>query len=169
MTSPRKDWNLKKETELRCFLKEGQTLSLWLIDGTAEIFGIEMAKNKEYIFEDRSFAIFTWYGCTLQSSGFDQTLHESQNQSMITHINTHIQLEARRDVAVATSSAGPRVLILGAADSGKSTLSQILTAYASRLDRAPIYVDLDTGCSPFNPPGTISAVPIDKTNLSVEV
>lgn len=38
---------------------------------------------------------------------------------------------------------GPRVLVVGPADSGKSSLCAILTAYAVRVGRAPVFVDLD--------------------------
>lgn len=55
--------------------------------------------------------------------------------SQVAYVNTHIQIEARRDVALANSESGPRVLIVGPTDSGKSTVSRILTSYAARLDR----------------------------------
>lgn len=60
-------------------------------------------------------------------------------------------------------------MIVGGTDQGKSTFSQILTAYAVRLDRNPIFIDLDVGQSSISIPGTISAVPLDKSCLSVEV
>lgn len=58
---------------------------------------------------------------------------------------------------------------MGPSDHGKSSFSQILTAYALRLDRTPIYVDLDVGQNPFSIPGSVVALPLEKTSLSVEV
>jgi polyribonucleotide 5'-hydroxyl-kinase len=60
-------------------------------------------------------------------------------------------------------------MVVGPSDHGKSTVSQILTAYALRLDRNPIFVDLDVGQPSISIPGTIAAIPLDKTCLSVEV
>lgn len=54
-------------------------------------------------------------------------------------------------------------------DQGKSTLAQILASYAVRLDRTPIMIDLDVGQGTFCIPGCITAAPLDKTCLNVEV
>lgn len=62
-----------------------------------------------------------------------------------------------------------KVIIVGQQDQGKSTLAQILATYAVRLDRNPIYVDLDVSQGLFTIPGTLSAVPLTKTMLSPEV
>lgn len=67
--SRRVEWTLGPETELRCEVNESETLILKLLDGNAEIFGIEMAQNKEYSFIDENFAVFSWYGCTLEAHG----------------------------------------------------------------------------------------------------
>ncbi|RYH19364.1 hypothetical protein EON65_26205 [archaeon] len=61
------------------------------------------------------------------------------------------------------------MIVVGPSDHGKSSFSQILTAYALRLDRTPIYVDLDVGQSPFSIPGSMVALPLEKACLSVEV
>lgn len=62
-----------------------------------------------------------------------------------------------------------QVIVVGPPDHGKSSLAQIITAYALRLDRTPLFVDLDVGHSPISIPGTVAAVPLDKTCLNVEV
>ena len=100
---------LKKESEIRCEVQENSSLSVKLTAGSAEIFGVEMAPNKEYIFRDQNIAIFTWYGCTLDISGDDSGLYESDSTPMVSYVNTHVQLEARRDVALANKENGPRV------------------------------------------------------------
>lgn len=60
-------------------------------------------------------------------------------------------------------------MLVGPPDHGKSSLTQILTAYAVRLDRSPILVDLDVGQGALGISGCLAAAPVDKTNLSVEV
>jgi hypothetical protein len=58
---------------------------------------------------------------------------------------------------------------VGPTDSGKSTIAQILAAYAVRMDRSPVLVDLDVGQSGLTIPGCISAAQLSKANLSTEV
>jgi polyribonucleotide 5'-hydroxyl-kinase len=170
----RQDWSLHKECELRCEVSENDVLTLKLTAGTAEIFGVEMALNRDYSFRDQNIAVFTWYGCTIESvlesaTADKSTIYVENTTPMIAYANTHIQLEARRDVALSNSGPGPRVLICGPLDQGKSSLAQILTAYAIRLDRTPIFVDLDVSQSFISIPGTMGAIPLDKNNLNVEV
>jgi polyribonucleotide 5'-hydroxyl-kinase len=109
MSANAKQRVLKKESEMRCEVQENATLSLKLIAGNAEIFGVEMAPNKEYVFRDQNIAVFTWYGCTLETSGDDSGLYESDTTPMVSYVNTHVQLEARRDVAFSNKDNGPRV------------------------------------------------------------
>ena len=54
-------------------------------------------------------------------------------------------------------------------DAGKSSTARILAAYAARLDRNPIFVDLDIGQGSITIPGCISAVPVEKLGISIEV
>lgn len=64
---------------------------------------------------------------------------------------------------------GPRVMVVGAADSGKSTLCATLVAYAARMSREPIFVDLDPSLNDCGvPPGAIGALGVETAQLSVE-
>lgn len=124
----RSEWFIESENELRCETPENETIIIKLIEGNAEIFGIEMALNKEYIFCDENFAIFSWYGCKLESFCSTKTigsLYKANTTPMIAYVNTHAQLEARRDVALANHDFGPRVLVVGDVDHGKSTICLI--------------------------------------------
>ena len=108
--SDRREWNLKKESELRCEVQEEAILTLKLLSGTAEIFGIEIAPNKEYHFHDQNIAVYTWYGCVIETKGADSSaFYIADNTPMVSYVNTHVQLEARRDVALGNSGRGPRV------------------------------------------------------------
>lgn len=164
----RKEWVLYAENELRCEVGETEALYVRLLKGNAEIFGIEMAPGKEYAFVDDNVAIFSWFGCCIETIG-NCDIYQSDSTPMVAYVNTHIQLEARRDVAVHNSEDGPRVLIVGPSDHGKSSTSRILAAYAARLDRTPVYVDLDVGQNSITIPGCICAAPLDKASLNIEV
>ena len=164
----RKEWSLNAENELRCEVAENEALYVRLLKGNAEIFGIEMAPGKDYAFVDENVAIFSWFGCIIETIG-NCDIYISDSTPMVAYVNTHIQLEARRDVALANVEDGPRVLIVGPSDHGKSSTARILVAYAARLDRTPIYVDLDVGQNSITIPGCIGAVPLDKASLSIEV
>jgi polyribonucleotide 5'-hydroxyl-kinase len=162
-------WTLRAEMEIRCEVPDtpDTPLTLRLVSGSAEIFGVEMAVNREYVFVNDNLAVFTWYGCVLESSGSGQ-IYESDSTPMVAYVNTHVQLEAMRDVAFANGERGPRVIVVGPKDHGKSTICRILSAYAARLDRSPVFVDLDVGQGSLSIPGCVCATPVSKTSLSIE-
>lgn len=62
-----------------------------------------------------------------------------------------------------------QVLVVGPHDSGKTTTARILSSYATRLERTPLFVDLDVGGGLLSVPGCIGAVPLDKSSFQVEV
>jgi len=175
-SSSAKRRELEQETELRCDVFDSQTLSVKLVKGDAEVFGVEMVADREYKFKAENIAIFTWYGCTLEytlaaadGTSMEDEFYTADKTPMVAYVNTHAQLEARRDVAESSRDGGPRVLVLGSKDSGKSTATRILASYAARLDRTPIYVDLDVGESGYGGvAGSIVAVPVDKSMLNVQ-
>jgi polyribonucleotide 5'-hydroxyl-kinase len=170
----RREWVLRKESELRCLVRgDNRVITVRLIEGHAELFGAELAKGKDYHIRDQNVAIFTWYGCTLETIATGdlspESMYEADTTPMMAYMNIHQQLEARRDVALANGDNGPHILVVGPQDHGKTTLARMLTTYAARLDRNPIYVDLDINAGLAGVPGSISALPIEKTNVSVEV
>ncbi len=105
----KKEHNLAKETELRIELNEHDSIIITLIDGNAEIFGIEMAPNIEYHFNDENVAVFSWYGCKLITFGTCKAMYDSNDTNMVAIVNTHAQLEARRDIALVNGDIGPKV------------------------------------------------------------
>ena len=52
---------------------------------------------------------------------------------------------------------GPKVLIMGAASSGKNTISRILTNYSVKVGWDTIFMDLDPENGEISPLGTIGA------------
>jgi polyribonucleotide 5'-hydroxyl-kinase len=163
---------LSKETELRLEVREGREGAyLYLSAGTAEVFGVELAEGRTYyLAPDRRVGVFTWFGAELLVWGAISGAYESPESQVPVYANLHQQLEARRDAAAAAGGGaqGPRVLVCGSTDSGKSTLCRMLCAYACRVGRAPTLVDLDLGQGEVSIPGSLAATPLDKLCLSVE-
>lgn len=81
-------------------------------------------------------------------------------------LNEHKILDLEQMKAI--TSYGPRVLVLGAANSGKASLCKILSNYALRSSYFPLLVDLDCSLNMVSIPGTIAALsitePIDVEN-----
>ena len=115
----------------------------------------------------------------------------------LAYVNTHAQLEALRDEAAAAAAAaaaatttttaatannssapsssssllqpseGPRVLVCGPSESGKSSLVQTLVAYATKLGRTPLWVDLDPANNHLSVPGTLAVCPMNRESLTL--
>ena len=62
---------------------------------------------------------------------------------MTSYVNLHFTLEKFRQLAEDAQAKGPRVLILGSEDAGKTSLAKILVGYAVRQGRSPVLVGLD--------------------------
>lgn len=86
---------------------------------------------------------------------------------MVEYANVHFALETMRQEAKATGKDGPRVLILGPEDAGKTSLAKILTAYATKIGRQPIAVNLDPAEGLLSVPGTLSAAAF-RTMIDIE-
>lgn len=106
----KQEWHLPAESELRLEVGEADHFAVLLLEGNAELFGVEMALNKEYSFSDENIAIFTWYGCKIvEVSGSCKMAYVSNDTPMVAIVNAHGLLEAKRDVALANREKGPRV------------------------------------------------------------
>jgi polyribonucleotide 5'-hydroxyl-kinase len=163
---------LAPEEELRLevpFAVRGSTSTVQLLlqQGSCELQGCELVSGKPVIISDDGglkIALFTWHGCVLdvQTENVPVTISYTSDEttSNVAAVNTHAQLEALRDEAAAAKTQGPRVLIVGPAESGKSSLCKVLTAYAVKLGRTPVVLDLDPADSAVSVAGTLAAVPI---------
>jgi polyribonucleotide 5'-hydroxyl-kinase len=172
---------LEVEEELRLevsFSKSCQ-FQITLVHGSAELLGVELAPNTTYKLAPESgglkIAIFTWHGCVIDVLSTDGSLEMSytsdETSSNIAAVNTNAQLEALRDEAAMITpivGEGPRVMIVGPPESGKSSLAKVLTAYAVKLGRTPIFVDLDPADNSITVPGTLSACVMDQDTISIE-
>jgi polyribonucleotide 5'-hydroxyl-kinase len=132
-------------------------------------------------------AIYTWHGCIIdvtQVKKLDIVYVSDETNANVAYVNTHAQLEAMRDEAYTTitttaaamdnngqqqrssgdstatagGTGGPRVLLVGPTDSGKTSLARILLAYAIKLGRTPLLVDIDVAQNMLSVPGTLAAL-----------
>lgn len=161
----RQQFKLEKDTELRLEIPERKgKAELVLLQGQAEVFGTELIKNKKFTFNAGSkVAIFTWHGCTVEVSGPPEWSYVSKETPMVMYLNLHMALEQMRQKAEnSESEIGPRVLVVGPTDVGKSTLCQLLLNYAVRMGRRPVFVDLDVGQGYVGIPGSMGALLIER-------
>ncbi|KAF9163443.1 hypothetical protein BGX21_008628 [Mortierella sp. AD011] len=154
------EWILEEENELRIEVDFDTKVKLRLITGTAEVFGTELAQNIDYEFSGRKLAIFTWHGCKLVMYGKCSVEYIANETPMVSYLNMHLALEQRRVLATQNNGQGPRVLIVGPNDVGKTSLSKMLLSYALRQNRHPIYVDLDCSEGSITMPGCLTATPL---------
>ncbi|GMR42157.1 hypothetical protein PMAYCL1PPCAC_12352, partial [Pristionchus mayeri] len=157
------EMKLSEDTELRIVVDEGEAI-VELVDGRAEIFGSELEKNKKYAFQKGSrIAIFTYEGATVDVAGSGVNSYTSDQTPMVIYLNTHAAIEQIRKVAESDPShRGPRIMLVGPTDVGKSTVCRILCNYSVRMGRSPILVDLDVGQGDIAVPGTMGAIFINK-------
>lgn len=127
---------LKAETELRLEIPHSSsgslTCTLTLRKGSCELWGLELALNHPYALTGGAkLALFTWHGCVVdvECDNLEISYTSDETNANVAFVNTHAQLEALRDEALASQGEGPRVLIVGPAESGKSSLARVLIAY----------------------------------------
>ncbi|XP_066911725.1 protein CLP1 homolog [Clytia hemisphaerica] len=164
-SAPKKEWNLSVDQELRIEVAQDNEAKIMITDGQAEIFGTELVRNKVYNFRSRAkVAIYTWHGCTVQVTGEVEVGYVSSETPMVVYLNVHTAIEQIRQKVEkeGKNTIGPRVMICGPVDVGKSTLSRILLNYAVRMGRRPLFVDLDVGQGSIAVPGTMGALLVDR-------
>lgn len=125
--------------------------------------GAPVRRNVRYYFDGRGIPIAA-HGPTAparaQLSG--TFLIKTQGPAAVEIPKLHAALQARRLDAAADASkrtAGPRVLVVGEVDTGKSTLCRNLInlAVTSGTDVGVTYVDVDVGQTAISIPGVIGA------------
>ncbi|XP_062574339.1 polyribonucleotide 5'-hydroxyl-kinase Clp1-like [Saccostrea cucullata] len=157
------EYRLNADEELRFEVEANASVQMELLEGMAEVFGSELTKGKIYNFDQGAkVAVFTWHGCLIKLQGRTEVAYVAKETPMVMYINTHAALEQMREKAESDNTRGPRVMIVGPTDVGKSTLSRLLLNYAARLGRAPIFVDLDVGQGQVSIPGTVGAVVVER-------
>ncbi|KAL4195227.1 hypothetical protein AMTRI_Chr05g72260 [Amborella trichopoda] len=173
-----RQFKLEKESELRIEVGSESPLRFRLLPGgTAEIFGTELPPEIWLTLPPRhKFAVFTWHGATIDVDGISEVEYVADETPMVSYVNVHAVLEGRRARAKGASSntssntqrseapvdsQGPRVIVVGPTDSGKSSLSRMLLSWAAKQRWKPTFVDLDIGQGSITIPGCIAATPIE--------
>ncbi|EPS32593.1 hypothetical protein PDE_07553 [Penicillium oxalicum 114-2] len=186
--APPSQITLKPESEWRFEVAFGHIIRVKLLTGTAELFGTELAESQTYTFTGTKAAIYTWHGCSLEISAVDtgsnatsdgvnavaghgaggcQSEYTAEETPMMEYANLHFALETMRQEAQGSGKDGPRVLLLGPEDAGKTSLAKILTAYSTKSGRQPLVVNLDPTEGMLSVPGTLTATAF-RTMLDIE-
>ncbi|KAI8851917.1 Pre-mRNA cleavage complex II protein Clp1-domain-containing protein [Chytridium lagenaria] len=131
-----REYKVDVEQELRFEVNFKDTVQLKLKSGFAEIFGTELAPDFVGV-------------CAVEYTAGDTP--------MPNYLNAHIALEQIRENAVQTEGQGPKVMIVGPSDVGKTSLCKLLLNYAIKWDRKPLFVDIDINEGALSVPGTMSA------------
>ncbi|KAH8167890.1 hypothetical protein CIB48_g377 [Xylaria polymorpha] len=163
-SAPTTTQTLEPFWEYRFDVSHGSTLGVKLVSGTAEKDGSELAPNTPYVFTATKSKINTWHGCTLEitapaSGTYDAYTSEptAEETPMVSYMNLHFKLESLRALAQRAGNMGPRVLIVGPPNAGKSSLTRTLASWAMRMGRQPLVVNTDSREGMLTLPGTLSA------------
>ncbi|KAF2497106.1 Clp1-domain-containing protein [Lophium mytilinum] len=151
--------DLPAGSEYRFEVPFTRTLRLRILSGTAELFGTELAPNSKdaYTLSGTKGAVYTWHGCRLELAGEPESEYVAEETQMTSYANVHFALENAREKAGAQKEIGPRVLVVGPENAGKTSLCKILTAYATKSGRQPVVVNLDPRQGLLSIPGALTA------------
>lgn len=159
---------LSAGTEWRFEIAYTETVEVKLISGSAELFGTELAPQHTYTFRGMKGAIYTHEGANISSLGVLQSDYNAQETPMISYVNLHFALDSLRTQAGTSSAGGPRVLVMGPPNAGKTSLCKLLSAYALRNGSNNLMaVNLNPRGGMYTLPGTLSAAALSGT-LDVE-
>ncbi|KAJ1915069.1 Cleavage polyadenylation factor subunit clp1 [Mycoemilia scoparia] len=132
----KKEWALNPGEEFRFEVDIKSGVTIKLLSGTAEIFGAELGSAKEYYFTGTKLA------------GRCSAEYVAEETPMDSYLNVHCALHQKRQLAAdnleGAAKNSPRIIVVGPADSGKTTFTRTMINYAVRQGI----------------PGTISATPI---------
>ncbi|EGR45441.1 uncharacterized protein TRIREDRAFT_23190 [Trichoderma reesei QM6a] len=154
--------SLRPAWEWRFQVPAGGSITVKVLSGTAEKDGVELPLRNAYTFSGIKSKILTWHGCELEVEGRcdRDSVAEYPNpvaNPATSHINLHARLSDMRVDATRQRREGPRVLVVGPPNSGKTTLVKTLTSYATRQGYQVITVNADPREGMLSLAGTLSA------------
>jgi len=176
----KEDYALHPEQELRFEVEKGEYAKIQVLEGNAELFGTELIKQKPYFFNGgKGYGIFTWSSCKVRITGKTESAYISKDTPMVQYLNVSFAIEGLRRKAEERENQvdnqgnpldarGPRVMVVGGTDVGKTTLCRLLLNYGVRLGRRPVFIDLDVGQQSIGIPGSIGALMVERPADPVE-
>jgi polyribonucleotide 5'-hydroxyl-kinase len=145
----------------------GGTTTVRLVAGTAERDGTELAQNRTYVLpRNTKSKLLTYTGATLEVAGnctdYVAQYAAPEDSPQLAILNLHFALQEQRRSAAAAAGGrkqhpGPRVLLCGPPNSGKTTAARTLTALATRAGAQPLVASVDPREGLLALPGTVSA------------
>lgn len=158
--------DLPAQSEWRFEAAVGQPYNIKLLSGNAELFGAELAPGQSYSFSGCKGAIFTWQGCQIEITGEAESEYSAQEtEYAVEWLNLHGMLETARDEAGV--DGGPRMLIVGPDNAGKSSLVRSVATWAVKAGRTPTVINVDPREGVLAPPASLTAVTVG-SQLDVE-
>ena len=134
-----------------------------LLSGAAEVFGAEIGKDQVVSLNPGTkIAVFSWFGAQVELTGAAESAYIAEDTPMRMQLNIHANLEEMRKKALERKTNGPRVMVVGPTDSGKSSLCKLILNYAVRTSWEPLFVDLDVGQTMITMPGSMAAVKMNE-------
>ena len=138
-----REWILEPMQEFRFEVDAKNKITIKITSGKADIFGTELAVDVDYQFTAKKLAVFSWHGCKLESSGKNVIEYIGKETPMNSIMNVHFALQKIRQDASQSGAVGPRVMIVGPSDVGKTCLAKTLASYAARSTSYPIFCEID--------------------------
>ncbi|KAK5658349.1 hypothetical protein OQA88_2325 [Cercophora sp. LCS_1] len=164
VTSDKKTISLQPYWEFRFEVpRSSPGVTIRLLNGTADRDGTELAARKNYFFERTKSKIYTIQGCTLEVTGnCNSSVGEYPNiesSPLVSYMNLHFALHEMRSTAAKAvrHAQGPRVMVCGPQNTGKTSLVRTLAGLATRMGSQPLVANLDPGEGLLCLPGTVSA------------
>lgn len=148
--------------ELRIEVNNDKNIKFFLIDGNAEIFGSTMNVGRSYIIKGEKISIFALEASTIRIEGNPNFIYHTQDSLMLSYFKIYEVIEELWTSARESKSQAPRILLTGPIDSGKSTLTRLLSNLSFRMGWKTAIVDLDVDQGILTLPGCISAALLDK-------
>lgn len=111
-----------------------------------------------------SISVYTWGSCSLSMSYSRESLYcypftwqpEEENCNYFL-ANCYDSISKIRAIALNKQTVGPKILVMGAAFSGKNTVTRTLVNYSVKLGWETMYLDLDPQNNEIAPIGTVAA------------
>ena len=135
---------------------DGSELEVRLIYGQAEINGFDLTSREMRFPAGFRFQIFSSEGCVVQMRSA-LTHHKLQkNPTMKEKAEMHELLHGYRENAQQLKSVGPRLLVCGLTDTGKSSFCKFLINRAIAENFQPTFIELDASQGDITLPGCLA-------------